>query len=142
MRKREVTVEELMSTALVTARADETVHDVDLEMKMANVRHIPVIDQTGRLVGIVSQRDLLRARIRAGTPVPIRSIMSKQVWTIERDAPALDAIDILLDRKIGCVPVVGDDGQLVGIVTETDFLRMARDAMVGRGTRRDIREVG
>lgn len=143
MRTREFTVEELMSTALVTAKADEMVPDVDFEMKMANVRHIPVVDDRNRLVGIVSQRDLLRARVRAGKkPVPIRTVMTSRVWTIEPDASAKEAIDILLDRKIGCVPVVSEDGQLVGIVTETDFLRVARGALLGRSPGRDVRKAG
>ena len=144
MRTRELTVEELMSTALVTARADDVIADVDLEMKMADIRHIPVVDDRGRMVGIVSQRDVLRARVRAGTTkaIPIRSLMTRSVRTIAPDALALEAVDILLDHKIGCVPVVTEDGRLVGIVTETDFLRVARDGLLGRSPGRDARRAG
>ena len=143
MRTRELTVEELMSTALVTAKADDVIADVDLEMKMADIRHIPVVDDRGHLVGIVSQRDILRARVRDGTKaIPIRSLMTKRVLTIAPDALALEAVDILLDHKIGCVPVVAEDGQLVGIVTETDFLRVARGGLLGQSPGRDARRAG
>lgn len=143
MRTRELTVEELMSTALVTARADDLIADVDLEMKMADIRHIPVVDDRGRLIGIVSQRDVLRARVHAETKaIPIRSLMTRNVRTIAPDALALEAVDILLDHKIGCVPVVAEDGRLIGIVTETDFLRVARDGLLGRSPGRDARRAG
>lgn len=143
MRTRELTVEELMSTALVTARADEVIANVDFEMKMADIRHIPVVDDRGRLVGIVSQRDILRARVGADSKaIPIRSLMTRRVRTIAPDALALEAVDILLDHKIGCVPVVAEDGRLVGIVTETDFLRVARDGLSGSSPGRDARRAG
>jgi len=143
MRTRELTVEELMTTALVTARVDDVIANVDFEMKMADIRHIPVVDDRGRLVGIVSQRDILRARVRADSKaIPIRSLMTKSVRTIAPDALALEAVDLLLDHKIGCVPVVTEDGQLVGIVTETDFLRVARDGLLGTSPGRDARRAG
>lgn len=131
MRSAHHRVEDYMSTALVTAAPDDAIDDVDFEMKMANVRHIPVLDRQ-RLVGIVSQRDLLRALARSdGRSVVIRSIMTTRVRTVPADAPALQAIDLMLTHKIGCVPALGEDGQLVGLVTETDFLRLARQVLVG-----------
>lgn len=131
MHHREVKVEEIMSTALMTANADETVENVEFEMKMADVRHIPVVGPRNRLIGIVSQRDLLRALAGPKTRgLPIAEIMTRRVQTVEATDPALRAVDLLLDNKIGCVPVLGEDGQLVGIVTETDFLRIARDSLV------------
>ena len=143
MRTREVTVEELMSTALVTAKAEDLIANVDLEMKLADIRHIPVVDDRGRLIGIVSQRDVLRARARAGSKeIPIRSLMTRNVQTIAPDALALEAVEILLDHKFGCVPVVAENGRLVGIVTETDFLRVARDRLLGLSPGRDARRAG
>jgi CBS domain-containing protein len=134
MNLKNITVEQLMSTALVTARADETIDDIDFEMQMAAIRHIPVVDDHNHVVGVVSQRDLLRALAGPGTrkPAPIRSIMTTRVLAVQADDQASDAIEVLLDNKIGCVPVLGDDGQLVGIVTETDFLRLASDVLHGR----------
>ena len=131
MRTRTVMVEDLMTTALVTAKVDDTVSEVDLEMKLAGIRHIPVVDLRNRLIGIASQRDLLRALARsAGGSVEMRSVMKTRVWTVSPDARAAEAVDLMLSRKIGCTPVVRDDGELVGIVTETDFLALAHDALI------------
>ena len=143
MRTRTVLVEDLMSTALVTAKVDDTVSEVDLEMKLAGIRHIPVVDFRNRLIGIASQRDLLRALARsAGDSVEMRSVMKKKVWTVSPDASAADAVDLMLTRKIGCTPVVRDDGELVGIVTETDFLALAHDALLAGIPRSARRRAG
>jgi CBS domain-containing membrane protein len=132
MRHRTTTVEEVMSTALLTVKPDESIDSADLEMKLAEVRHFPVIDSRNRLVGIVSNRDLLRARAGAKNRT-IADIMSRRVQTVMATEPASRAAEILLEHRIGCVPVLGDDGHLVGIVTETDFLRIAHDALLRAG---------
>ena len=61
MKTQKMTVGDLMSTALITLRPDDTVGDADYEMKMGAFRHIPIIDERHKLVGIVSNRDILRA---------------------------------------------------------------------------------
>lgn len=139
-REREMTIEQFMTTALVTARPNESIGEVDFEMKLANVRHIPIVGEHNQLVGIVSQRDLLRALARArGKEVPIHAIMKTRVHTAEAEDPALIAVELMLRHKIGCVPVLGEEGQLVGMVTETDFLRLARDVLAGHSPA-DIRK--
>jgi len=126
-----------MTTALVTAKADELVDDIDFEMKLADVRHIPIVDGHNHLVGIVSQRDLLRAMARSTRrPVEIRTIMRTKVWTVAPSTLATEAAAMLREHKIGSVPVVRDDGQLVGIVTETDFLDLCVELMGARPLRR------
>lgn len=134
MKRRDLTVDQLMTTALVTARVEEPIDSIDFEMQMAAIRHIPVVDERNHLVGIVSQRDLLRSMARRpnGRRIPIGSIMTTRVLTVQASDPAADALDVLLENKIGCVPVLGEQGQLVGLVTETDFLRLARDVLEGR----------
>jgi CBS domain-containing protein len=92
------------------------------------VRHIPVVGARNRLVGILSNRDLLRS-IGGPRGRAIGDIMTRRVHTVRASDPARRAVDLLLEHKIGCVPVLGDDEQLVGIVTETDFLRIARDTL-------------
>jgi CBS domain-containing protein len=122
-----------MSTALMTIHSDDTVEDADFEMKMANIRHIPVVGHKNELIGIVSQRDLLRALVRTNRRrVSVGDIMTRAVHTVDASEPASHAVDVLLEYKIGCVPVLGEQGDLVGIITETDFLRIARDALWGR----------
>jgi CBS domain-containing protein len=128
MHRRTTTVEDVMTTALTTIHPEEPVETADLEMKLADVRHIPVVGPKNRLVGILSNRDLLRS---LGGPRgrSIGDIMTRRVHTVRASDPARRAVDILLEHKIGCLPVLGDDEQLVGIVTETDFLRVARDSL-------------
>lgn len=125
-------VSDLMSTALVTVRPRDTVERADLDMRLAGIRHFPVIDDRNRLVGVISDRDLLRAFGVADTRlIVIADLMTTQIRTITADAPAEEAVELLLENKIGCLPVVGDDGQLVGLVTETDFLEVAQRALSG-----------
>jgi CBS domain-containing protein len=125
-----VKVGDLMTTALITAKANDSVDETDVEMRLAAIRHIPVVDDRGHLVGVISNRDLLLALSkRKGKKVSMSEVMTKNVVTISEDATAAEAVDILLERKIGCLPVTGDEGQLVGMITETDFLRVARSAL-------------
>jgi len=128
MHRRSPTVEDVMTTALTTVHPDQLIEAAELEMKLANVRHIPVVGAHNQLVGILSNRDLLRSlggpRGRA-----IGDIMTRRVHTVRASDPASRAVDLLLEYKIGCVPVLGDEDQLVGIVTETDFLRIARESL-------------
>jgi CBS domain-containing protein len=128
MHRRTTTVEDVMTTALTTIHPEQPVESADLEMKLADVRHIPVVGPKNRLVGILSNRDLLRS---VGGPRgrSIGDIMTRRVHTVRASDPARRAVDLLLEHKIGCVPVLGDEEQLVGIVTETDFLRLARESL-------------
>ena len=125
-------VADLMSTALITLKPDDAVGSADMEMKFARVRHIPIVDDRNRLVGLVSNRDVLRAlgKSKSETLV-VRSIMSTNLHTVSQDAPAHEAAELILEHKIGAVPVLGDDQQLVGVVTETDFVRYAHVALGG-----------
>ncbi len=125
-------VEDVMSTALIVANVDESITDADFDMRLANIRHIPVVDEKYRLAGIVSDRDVLRTLGKSKKRlVQVREVMTTNVCTIEDSAPASDAVRQLLEHKFGCLPVTGDQGQLVGMVTETDFLRIAHKVLQG-----------
>jgi len=101
-------------------------------MRLGRIRHLPVVDG-GRLVGIVSERDLFRSSLAQalgyGTKttreimktLSIKDVMVPEVVTIAPDAEACEAVQLMLDKKIGCVPVV-DNHRLVGLITETDIL--------------------
>jgi CBS domain-containing protein len=142
MKHRQLSVEDVMTTALVTARPDLSVDEAAQEMRLASIRHIPVIDHH-HLVGIVSQRDILRAMARpeAGG-LPLREVMTARVLTIAREAPAARAADVMLQHKIGCLPVVGDEGQVIGLVTESDFVRLARDLLADGASAQRARRMG
>jgi len=122
-------VESLMTTALVTVRESDSVATADLEMKLGSLRHLPVVDDKENLVGLVSARDVLAGLARGKRKIRVGDYMSRQVVTVTPDTPVSTAIDLLLDNQFGCLPVMGSDGHLMGIVTETDFLRASRQML-------------
>ena len=119
-------VESLMSTALVTLRETDLIARADMEMKLGSLRHVPVVDEKQNLVGILSARDVLQALARGKKQVRVGESMTRHVVTVTPDTPVHEAIDLLLENGFGSLPVVGSDGHLMGIVTETDFLRASR----------------
>jgi CBS domain-containing protein len=131
------TVEDFMTTAVITMKETEALNGADLEMRLAEIRHIPVVDEKNNLVGVVSDRDLLRTRARPGDePLRIASVMTRNVRTAKPSMPAHEAAATMLEHRFGCLPVVGDDGQLIGIITETDFVVVAQRALAGHDVTR------
>lgn len=124
-------VSDIMTTALVTGRPEDLVDQAMYEMKLSAIRHLPVVEDKSRLVGIVSDRDvLLSLGTSQDNTVYLKDIMSQTPQTIRDDSDAIEAIIIMLELKIGCLPVLGASGQLVGVVTDTDFLRVAYDLLL------------
>jgi len=132
MKRKHLNVEDLMSTAVISLKETDTLGRAHLEMHVATIRHIPVVDDRNHVVGILSNRDLIGAiATRQDTGVPVAELMTRSVRTVRQGLPAHQAAEILLEEKIGSLLVVGDDEQLVGIVTETDFLSVAHKALQG-----------
>lgn len=127
MKARDLTVSDLMTTRLITVNASEPLKEARAEMELGVVRHLPVIDDRGRLVGVVSDRDLLSSP----RGKRVADVMTREVVTTRPDAPASDAASVMLDHKISSVLVVNDDQLLVGMVTQTDYLELARRALLG-----------
>jgi CBS domain-containing protein len=120
------TVGQFMSTDLFTMRPDDLVDLAASLMQWEHIRHVPVEDEDGKLVGLISHRGLLRLLTKGNTPtdgqaVTVRDVMLTDPVTVCSTTPTLEAIEIMRTKRIGCLPVV-DDGQLVGIVTSYDFL--------------------
>ena len=123
----------IMSRKVVSISADDTLRIVKEIMEHGSVRHLPVV-RGGELVGVVSQRDLLKASLSnvMGLPaeehslflegVSITEVMTSPPVTVEADATVQAAAKLMAERKIGCLPVL-EKGKFVGIVTETDVLR-------------------
>ncbi len=131
-RNKQRSVEDFMSTAVISLRETDTIDRVQLEMSLAEIRHMLVVDGRNHVVGIVSSRDLLWALAKdAGKPVQIAQIMTRHVRVVSRDTPAADAAALMIEHKIGSLPVVGEGQELVGIITETDFLEIAEQALKG-----------
>lgn len=131
-RKSMLKVEDLMSTAVLSMKESDSLSAAQIEMKMAEIRHLPVVDAKNHVVGVISDRDILRVLTKInGKPMPVTQIMSRHVRTAAASMPAHEAAAMMLESKIGCLPVVGEEQQLVGIITETDFLRVAEQALQG-----------
>ncbi|MHB8420489.1 MAG: CBS domain-containing protein [Myxococcales bacterium] len=114
-------IAEIMRTPVERALAGDALDEVRDRMEADDIRHVPVVDGDDRVIGMLSDRDLLRARASRPSPRLVSDIMVKHVRTVAPDAPAGDAAQLMLDFKIDAVPVVAG-GKLVGIVTTTDFL--------------------
>lgn len=128
-------VEDLMSTALLTVREGDSMASAEETMRLGGLRHVPVVDEHGNLVGIISARDVLGALAEGKRKARVGELMTRQVITVTVSTPVKEAIDLLLENRFGSLPVIGSDGHLVGIVTETDFLRASREAFgAGRPT--------
>lgn len=127
-------VEQFMTTDLFTVNENEIVDLVANIMDWRRVRHVPVEDSQNRLVGLVSYRSLLRflARGRASgeKTVPVRELMQTNVVTIAPETPTLEAIKLMREKRVACLPVVKED-MLVGIITEADFMDVARRLLEG-----------
>ncbi|MCG8590569.1 MAG: CBS domain-containing protein [Proteobacteria bacterium] len=132
--KRTTRVRDMMQRKIITISAEERLSTVEDIMTLGGVRHMPVV-LAGSLVGVVSERDLLRASLsnlnEFGSAerraflhaVEIARVMSQPPVVVHPEAPVEEAALIMADRKIGCLPVVDDRDALVGLVTETDVLR-------------------
>jgi CBS domain-containing protein len=131
-------VRDIMQTSFVTVSAGDTLSTVEDIMTLGGVRHMPVV-RRGVLVGVVSERDLLRASLSNLTAfrheerraflqvVEITRVMSAPPIVIAPDAEIERAARLLAEKRIGCLPVV-EEGKLIGLVTETDVLRCIADS--------------
>jgi CBS domain-containing protein len=130
-------VSEIMRREVVTVTVGEKLDLTQDIMNLGRVRHLPVLDEDQRVIGIVSHRDLLaaamtevldfdaksrRAFLRS---IEVGGVMAKDVVTVGPDATLAEVARILVQRKIGCVPVVATTGELLGLVTESDLLATA-----------------
>jgi CBS domain-containing protein len=123
-------VGELMTRELVTLKETQNLAIADELLRLNRIRHLPVVRE-GKLVGLVTHRDLLKATglkcpDPAKHPLWAADIMSRDVRTVRPDMSLRDAVKLMLDNKFGCLPVVSEDGKLQGILTEADLVRYAQ----------------
>jgi CBS domain-containing protein len=128
-------VRDVMAKDVATLELNDKLKIADDVMTLGRIRHMPVLDDDQEIVGILSQRDLFRgalarcigygesAQQKILDQFVVKEVMSKDVVTINPYAPLQQAARLMLERKIGCV-VVAEEGRLVGILTESDFVKM------------------
>jgi CBS domain-containing protein len=129
-------VSEIMQTEMTTLTLHDRLDLADDVMRLGRIRHMPVLDGT-KLVGIVSNRDLLAASLSrvldfAATDrrtflrsIEISEVMAHDLITVESGATLREVAALMLRHQIGCIPVVKSDRTLIGLVTETDLLKAA-----------------
>lgn len=127
-------VRDLMTDPVHTAHPHQDLADLRDLLYDHDIRHVPVVDAEGDLVGLVSERDLLRNVLTDQADVPlsvrdqamrartVREIMTEEVQTVDPDDTLQEAAQLLIDNKFGCLPVT-EGSRLVGILTQSDFVR-------------------
>ncbi len=127
-------VQERMSRNPITVRPSTSLHEALRVMREANVRRLPVLNEKGKLVGIVLEKDLLYASPSPATSlsvyelnylvakIKIEDLMTRDVITVCEDCPLEEAARIMADNDIGGLPVMRDD-TLVGMITESDLFK-------------------
>jgi acetoin utilization protein AcuB len=133
-----------MTSPAVTITPETPFQEALKLMRDKKFRRLPVVDNAGKIVGIVSERDMLHASPSPATSLSvwevnyllwklkISDIMTHNVLTLNQDTPIEDAASLMVTHKIGGVPVVDDSGKVVGVITETDIFR-AFVEMLGGG---------
>lgn len=120
-------VGEFMNRDLFTVQKDDIIDLVAEMMDWKKIKYTPVEDKKGNLVGLVTSRLILRHYLKnkgSKKTFSVESIMLKEPHTISQDATILEAMNLMKEHKIGCLPVV-DGPELIGIITEVDFLKIS-----------------
>lgn len=146
------TVADVMTRRLVTLKGDDALGNIEEAMHRLRVRHLPVVDDEGKLLGLVSHADVWHAASSALSEhetqraslleqVPVSRIMQTDLLTVEPGDPLIEVGKLMWDSKVGCLPVVQQDGTLVGILTEADFIAIALDLMGAEIQKSDVEEL-
>ncbi|MBV8362911.1 MAG: CBS domain-containing protein [Deltaproteobacteria bacterium] len=129
-------VRDVMTAEATTLQRNDKLTLADDIMRLGRIRHLPMLDENGQLAGIVTQRDLFRGALAKALgygeraqrqlmdTLLVKEVMTSEVITATPDTPLAEAAQVLVERKIGCLPVV-EAGRLVGIITEADFVALA-----------------
>ncbi|MGV6852073.1 MAG: CBS domain-containing protein [bacterium] len=127
-------VGDFMTTDLFTVHPDDLIDFAASLMEWKHIRHVPVEDNAGELVGLVSHRALLRIVARGkkgvGEPVPVQQIMRSDPIVVSPETMTVDAIRLMREQKLGCLPVVRNK-KLIGILTERDLINVAGKVLEG-----------
>ncbi len=140
------TVSDVMTRKIVTVTEQDVLEDAEQGMQRLRFRHLPVVDKRGKLVGLLSHGDLLHAassflsdheeeRNKVILQQPVRRVMQHEVLTVAPEDSLIQAGKLLYESKIGCLPVVDAEGALLGMLTKSDFIRVALE-LLGSGVDR------
>src|SRR5215471_20613731 len=129
-------VKDCMHTHVTTVTPETLVSTADQMMHDKRIRHLPVVTGQHTLVGVLTDRDVRRAEASDAPPMAayeltylldklhVQDIMTRDVVTVRSDTPIVEAGQIFLQKKFGCLPVVRDNNRLEGIITVADLLHL------------------
>lgn len=133
-------VKDLMTKPVFSLKENDSLHNARSLMDLQRIRHIPIVTVDNIFTGLITHRDILSATIsqlaeldpetqkEIDSGIPIREIMRTDIATVGENTPLKEAAQTLLNHKYGCLPVV-EEGELIGILTEADFLRLTINLM-------------
>jgi len=140
----QIKLSEIMTKKVVTVEVDDHFSHVEEQMRLHAVRHLPVVDITGKILGIITERDLFRIRSPRVRPDGTRyyvketldgyileHCMTRNPFTLHPDDTLDKAVLEMAKKRYGCIPVVDDDGKLKGIMTQLDIIRSAAEVLKG-----------
>jgi len=138
-------VRDYMTTSVTTLPDDSRLLDAALLIRRTGKRHVPIVDPDGKVVGIISDRDVSRlapSMLAQMTPedynrvfeaTPITQAMTKNPMSVSPETPVAEAVALLYTKKIGALVAI-EDGKLVGILTVNDMLGLLNELLTGSQT--------
>ncbi len=135
-------VRDLMTRELLTHKPDDTLQDAEHTMGEHQIRHIPVVDEDGKIAGLVSQKEFLSEAFRITdkfgahnlpsylAKTPLKQCMKTDVITVGEDMPLTEAGQLLREKKQGCLLVTDADNRLSGMLSSQDFVRLAIELLL------------
>lgn len=131
-------IKDIMTREVYTLNTTQSLDLVRSLMKIKHIRHIPIVNADHQFVGLLTHRDLLAHTVSRladldyeeqnalDQNIPLGEVMTTDIITVSPNLDLPTALDLMLEHKIGCLPVVTEDDKLVGIVTEADFLLLSK----------------
>lgn len=135
------TVMDLMTTNLMTLNGNASLTDAKNLMQEQNIRNLPIVDDDGKWIGMLTQKEYLRhafylvstfgAKLLAKKELDtaVSAIVNTDMVSLEKHTPLQEAADLFIEHKYVCLPIV-DQGVLVGILTPIDFVKLARNQLI------------
>lgn len=119
----EIKVEEVMTRSIKSVKPDDTMQAILDLFRNMHISGLPVMQEDGSLVGVISIEDLMRALVASDLDAPVKKYMTSRVITIHSTDPLVEALKFFVNTKLGRLPVMNAEGKMVGILTKGDITR-------------------
>ena len=133
-------IRDYMSTNVISANLTDGLHQTFMRMQERGIRHMPVLDGKEKLAGIISDRDLRRPNTLNDSPThseyyaldnstKVQEVMTSSPDTVSADDDIHGALEILIEKRYGALPVVNAEHRVIGMISAVDLLRAFRDRL-------------